>query len=94
MLRLESLPGQVNMIILLQFYSLCTGYLLSSVCYKILLLAYKTLNGLAPAYLTSLLSRYNPIRSLRSQKSELLVVPRITKSTKGGITFSYLAPKL
>ncbi len=31
MLQLESLPGQENMIILLQFYSLCTGYLLSSV---------------------------------------------------------------
>ncbi len=27
----ESLPGQENMTILLQFYSLCTGYLLSSV---------------------------------------------------------------
>ncbi len=26
---LESLPSQENMIILLQFYSLCTGYLLS-----------------------------------------------------------------
>ncbi len=31
MLRLESLPGQENMIILLQFYSLCTGYLLGYV---------------------------------------------------------------
>ncbi len=31
MLRLESLPGQENMIILLQFYSLFTGYLLSFV---------------------------------------------------------------
>ncbi len=31
MLQLESLPGQENMIILLQFYSLCTGYLLSSI---------------------------------------------------------------
>ncbi len=30
MLQLESLPGQENMIILLQFYSLCTGYILSS----------------------------------------------------------------
>ncbi len=29
------------------------------ISYKILLLAYKALNGLAPAYLTSLLSRYN-----------------------------------
>ncbi len=64
------------------------------ISYKILLLAYKALNGLAPAYLTSLLSRYNPSRSLRSQNSGLLVVPRIAKSTKGGRAFSYLAPKL
>ncbi len=49
------------------------------ISYKILLLAYKALNDLAPAYLTSLLSRY----------------PRIAaKFTKGGRTFSYLAPKL
>ncbi len=30
------------------------------ISYKILLLTYKVLNGLAPAYLTNLLSRYNP----------------------------------
>ncbi len=53
------------------------------ISYKILLLAYKALNDLAPAYLTNLLSRYNPTRSLRSQNSGLLVVPRIAKSTKG-----------
>ncbi len=64
------------------------------ISYKILLLTFKALNGLAPAYLTSLLSRYNPTRSLRSQNSGLLVVPRIAKSTKGGRAFSYLAPKL
>ncbi len=64
------------------------------ISYKILLLTYKALNGLAPAYLTSLLSRYNPSRSLRSQNSGLLVVPRIAKSTKGGRAFSFLAPKL
>ncbi len=64
------------------------------ITYKILLLAYKDLNGLAPAYLTSLLSRYNPNGSLRSQNTRLLLVPRIAKSTKGGRTFSYLAPKL
>ncbi len=58
--------------------------------YKLLLLTYKALNG----YITSLLLRYNPTRSLRSQNSGLLVVPRIAKSTKGGRTFSYLAPKL
>ncbi|KAL0154148.1 hypothetical protein M9458_050607 [Cirrhinus mrigala] len=64
------------------------------ISYKILLLIYKALNGLAPAYLTSLLPRYNPSRSLRSQNSGLLVVPRIAKSTKGGRAFSHLAPKL
>ncbi len=64
------------------------------ISYKILLLAYKAVNDLAPAYLTNLLSRYNPTRSLRSQNSGLLVVPSIAKSTKGGRTFSYLAPKL
>ncbi len=83
MLRLESLPGQENMIILLQFYSplhwLPIKFRISS---KILLLAYKALNDLAPTYLTNLLSRYNPTLSLRSQNSGLLVVPRIAKSTK------------
>ncbi len=64
------------------------------ISYKILLLAYMALNGLAPAYLTSLQPCYNPTRSLRSQNSGLLVVSRIAKSTKGGRTFSYLAPKL
>ncbi len=37
------------------------------ISYKILLLAYKALNDLAPAYLTNLLSRYNPTRSLRNK---------------------------
>ncbi len=58
------------------------------ISYKILLLAYKVPN------LTNLLSRYNPTRSLSSQNTGLLVVPRIAKSTKGGKTYSYLAPKL
>ncbi len=64
------------------------------ISYRIWLLPYKALNGLAPAYLTSLLSCYNPTCSLRSQNSGLLFVPRIAKSTKGGRTFSYFAPKL
>ncbi len=64
------------------------------ISYEILLLCNKALNVLAPAYLTILISRNNPTRSLRSQNSGLLVVPRIVKSTKGGLTFSYLAPKL
>ncbi len=60
------------------------------ISYKVLLLAYKALNDLAPAYLTNLLSRYNPTQSLSSQNSGLLVVPRIAKSTKGGILFFHI----
>ncbi|KAI5619920.1 hypothetical protein C0J50_20514, partial [Silurus asotus] len=45
-------------------------------------------------FLSSLLTCYNPSHSLRSQNSGLLVVPRTAKSTKGGRTFSHLAPKL
>ncbi len=64
------------------------------ISYQILLLAYKALNDLAPAYLTNRLSRYNPTRSLKSQNSGLLEVLRIETSTKGGRTFSHLAPEL
>ncbi|KAI5086756.1 hypothetical protein C0J45_23267, partial [Silurus meridionalis] len=59
--------------------------------FELLLLTYKALNGLPPMFLSSLLTHYNPSRS---QNSGLLVVPRITKSTKGGRSFSHLAPKL
>ncbi len=64
------------------------------ISYKILLLAYKTQNDLAPAYLTNLYITLQSNPLPRSQNSGLLVVPRIAKSTKGGRTFSYLAPKL
>ncbi len=60
MLRLESLPGQENMVIVLQIYSLCTGKF--RISYKILLLAYKALNGLAPVYLISSITlQSNPL---------------------------------
>ncbi len=62
--------------------------------FKILLMTYKALNGLAPQYLSELLSHYSPPRPLRSQNSVCLIIPRISKSTAGGRSFSYLAPKL
>uniref|UniRef100_A0A9J7XWR8 Reverse transcriptase n=1 Tax=Cyprinus carpio carpio TaxID=630221 RepID=A0A9J7XWR8_CYPCA len=55
--------------------------------FKILLITYKALNGLAPQY-------YSPPRPLCSQNSGNLITPRISKSTVGGRSFSYLAPKL
>ncbi|KAJ8390578.1 hypothetical protein AAFF_G00101840, partial [Aldrovandia affinis] len=62
--------------------------------YKVLLLTYKVLHGLAPSYLTDLLHPYNPPCSLRSQDAGNLVVPRISKNTAGGRAFSYRAPLL
>ncbi len=62
--------------------------------FTILLITYKTLNGLAPQYLIKLLSHYSPPHPLRSQNSGNLILPRISKSTAGGRSFSYLAPKL
>ncbi len=59
-----------------------------------LILSYKALNGLAPQYLSELLSHYSPLRLLRSQNSGHLIIPRISKSTAGSRSFSYLAPKL
>lgn len=62
--------------------------------FKIMLMTYKALNGLAPQYLSDLIFHYNPSRPLRSQSSGQLVIPRIIKSSAGGRSFSYLAPKL
>ncbi len=62
--------------------------------FKILLITYKAMNGLATKYLSELLSHYSPSRLLRSQNSGHLIIPRISKSTAGGRSFFYLAPKL
>ncbi len=62
--------------------------------FKILLILFKALNGLAPQYLSELLSHYSPPRLLRSQNSGHLIKPRKSKSTAGGKSFFYLAPKL
>ena len=65
------------------------------ITFKILLLTYKSLNGMAPMYLKELLVPYVPKRAnLRSAvNSELtLVVPKSLKKTLGGRAFSVQAP--
>ncbi len=62
--------------------------------FKILLITYKALNGLAPQYLSELVSHYSPPHPLQSQNSGHLIIPRISKSTAGSRSFFYLAPKL
>ena len=62
--------------------------------FKVLLLTYKSLHGLAPPYLSDLLIPYVPSRALRSQDAGYLIVPRIKKKSAGSRAFSYRAPYL
>ena len=49
--------------------------------FKILLLTYKSLNALAPRYLSDLLHPYSPLRSLRSSDKDQLAIPRTRLKT-------------
>ena len=62
--------------------------------FKILLLTYKSLHGLAPQYLRDLLHIYHPARSLRSEAGQQLVIPRTRLATYGDRMFSKVAPQL
>ena len=65
------------------------------ILYKLAMLCFKSLNGLAPSYLSDLLSPYIPSRHLRSSSDATkLVVPRVTLKSFGERQFSYCAPKL
>ena len=63
------------------------------IAFKTLLLTYKALHGLAPLYISNLLSRYDPVRTLRSSESYMLDVPR-TFNNFGDSAFSYNAAVL
>lgn len=62
--------------------------------FKILVFAYKSLNGLAPTYLSDLIQQHVPSRSLRSTDCMLLAVPRVRLKHRGDRAFSVAAPKL
>ncbi len=62
--------------------------------FKILMLTYKALHGLAPHYLSQLLTVYTPSRDLRSSDSGLLVVPPTHLQSMGDRAFSSCAPNL
>ena len=66
------------------------------ILFKMLLLVYKSLNGLAPEYINDLLKPYIPTRTLRSSKLGLLRVPQAasrTCSAYGDRAFSIAAPR-
>ena len=48
------------------------------IIFKLLLIRYKSLNGLAPVYIKELLHHYTPRHTLCSSDSNLLVIPKTT----------------
>ncbi|KAI5085549.1 hypothetical protein C0J45_23119, partial [Silurus meridionalis] len=58
--------------------------------FKVLLLVYKSLNGLGPKYMTDMLTEYKPNKLLRSSGSGQLEIPRV-HSKRGASAFSYYA---
>ena len=62
--------------------------------FKIMLLTYKCINGLAPSYLSDLLHHHQINRTLRSNTQHLLVIPPTKLKTFGDRAFSIIAPTL
>ena len=62
--------------------------------YKILLLIYKCLHGLAPDYLAELIQEYKPSRNLRFSSKINLVTTSVSKASYGQRSFHYAAPEL
>uniref|UniRef100_M3XHX1 Reverse transcriptase domain-containing protein n=1 Tax=Latimeria chalumnae TaxID=7897 RepID=M3XHX1_LATCH len=60
------------------------------ITFKVLVLVFKALNGLGPAYLRDFLTPYVPARSLRSESGRSLVVPRF-RTKLGERSFAYQA---
>ena len=77
--------------ILFKLHWLPLGY---RIHFKILLLVYKCLNGLAPTYLSELLRYTNGPRLLRSSSRNFLAQPRTKLKTYGDRAFSAATPKL
>jgi len=62
--------------------------------FKILLMTYKTQTGSAPSYISELLHKYVPVRTLRSSTKSLLQVPSTKTITYGQRAFSSAGPRL
>ena len=62
--------------------------------FKILLITFKALKGMAPPYIAELLQPYQPVRDLRSADQNTLLNPRTRLVTYGDRAFYSSAPRL
>ena len=63
------------------------------IVFKVLLIVFKSMNNVAPLYISELLEKYVPCRTLRSE-NKLLLQERISNSSWGDRSFAIAAPKL
>ncbi len=68
------------------------NFIRTSSDFKVLLLVYKSLNGLGPKYMSDMLTEYKPNRPLRSLGSSQLEIPRV-HTKQGESAFSYYAAR-
>ena len=61
--------------------------------FKLMLIVHKSVNNIAPIYISELLKVYTPSRNLRSSNMSLLKEPT-SKRTWGDRSFSVAAPRL
>ena len=64
------------------------------IIFKILLITFKALHGLAPGYLSDLITPHRPSRSLRSMVANLLILPKCRTKTYGERAFAVAGPTL
>ena len=64
------------------------------IIFKILLITFKALHGLALGYLSDLITPYRPSRSLRSMVANLLILPKCRTKTYGERAFAVAGPML
>ena len=62
--------------------------------FKVLLIAFKSLNGLGLSYLTDLLLPHEPSWSPRSSGTALVIIPIVNTRTHGEAAFQHYAPRL
>ena len=62
--------------------------------YKIVLMTFKALNGLAPPYIDELIEKYEPTRNLRSANENLLTPKSFSSVNYGERCFEGIAPSL
>ena len=62
--------------------------------YKVILLTYKCIHGIAPSYLSDLVQNYTPARRLRSSSKSLLVTNSVSTRSYGQRSFQYASALL